>query len=218
MTAVEATVLAEQLASREQQLDPVEQRAQLTLYRLLAEGAPVAAARLAAQTGQARWEIERFLDRWPGVETRDAEVVAFQGMSLTETPHRLRVDDSVLYAWCAWDTLFLPELLGRSAEVTSVCPTTGRGVCLCVDASGPRDVAPVGAVLSFRRAGPVFVDGVIESFCRFVHFFTSAEAAQPWIARHPGTFLISPAIGFDIGRRTNAARFGSALTSVDGVS
>jgi hypothetical protein len=40
-------------------------------------------------------------------------IVGFWGLSTTELgPHRLRgVDGVELSAWCAWDTLFLPELL-----------------------------------------------------------------------------------------------------------
>jgi len=39
-------------------------------------------------------------------------------------PHALQFDGRTLYAWCAWDTLFLPELLGRPARVTSTDPVS----------------------------------------------------------------------------------------------
>ena len=39
--------------------------------------------------------------------------------------------------------------------------------------------APSGAEGAMPAAGPVFVDGVQQSFCRFVHFFSSAAAAKP---------------------------------------
>jgi alkylmercury lyase len=211
MSAVEAAALADQLAGCVQHLDPVEQRAQLTLFRLLADGAPVPAARLAAETGRPEAEIARSFERWHGVRTADGAVVAFQGLSLAKTPHRFRVGGRELYTWCAWDTLFLPEVLGRRAEVESACPTTGATISLCVDRDGPRDVAPASTVMSFRPASPVFVDEVQESFCRYVHFFRSAAHAEPWVAEHPGTIVISLAEGFEIGRRTNAAQFGCAL-------
>jgi alkylmercury lyase len=211
MSAVETVALADQLACCVQQLDPVEQRAQVTLFRLLAEGAPVPPARIAAATGHSQDEIRRFLWRWHGVRTRGGEVVAFQGLSLPETPHRFGVAGRALHTWCAWDTLFLPEVLGRRAEVESTCPTSGATISLSVDRDGPRDVAPADTVLSFCPASPVFVDGVQESFCRFVHFFSSAAAAEPWVAEHPATTVITLAAGFEIGRRTNAAQFGAAL-------
>ena len=52
---------------------------------------------------------------------------------------------------------------------------------------------------------------IFTGFCRFVQFLASPEAAEAWTARHPGSFVISIAEGFEIGRLTNAARFGQAL-------
>ena len=37
-----------------------------------------------------------------------------------------------MHTWCAWDTLFLPALLGETAEVRSTCPVTGSVVELVV--------------------------------------------------------------------------------------
>jgi alkylmercury lyase len=211
VSSVDTVALAEQLACCVQQFEPAEQRTQVALFRGLAQGAPVSVEALAVATGQPEPDIRRYLARWHGVQTRDGAVVAFQGLSLAETPHRLRVDGCALYTWCAWDTLFIPELLGRAVEVESSCPTIGQRISLRVDDAGPRDVAPADTVLSFRPDSAVFVDGVQESFCRFVHFFSSPAAAEPWIAAHPGTVVISLEEGFEIGRRTNAAQFGSAL-------
>jgi alkylmercury lyase len=200
-TPIDIADLAEHMGCCAEQRDDREQRAQLALYRQLAEGAPVAPP-----------EFAGFLERWHGVHTDDdGNVIAFQGLSIVEAPHRLRVNGRRLYAWCAWDTLFLPELLAQPVEIESICPTTGERISLAVDVHGPTSVSPPGAVLTFRRPGAAFGDDVIETFCRFVHFFASREAAEPWIAGHPGTFAISIPEGFEIGRHTNAAQFGAAL-------
>jgi hypothetical protein len=52
---------------------------------------------------------------------------------------------------------------------------------------------------------------VIRSFCRFVHFFASRDAAATWTAEHPGTFSIPVEDAFEIARLVNQARFGEAL-------
>ena len=54
-----------------QELEPAEQRAQLLLFRLLAQGAPVPPARLAAATGIDEGQVTRWLARWHGVQTSD---------------------------------------------------------------------------------------------------------------------------------------------------
>lgn len=139
----------------------------------------------------------------------EARIVAFQGLSVVETPHRLRVDGRTLYAWCAWDTLFLPELIGRPAAIWSTCGATGTTISLRVGREGPTDVSPPGTVLSFLLPGSRFGDYTVASFCSFIHYFYSPEAAEEWIAERLGTFVISIEDGFDIGRRTNADRWGT---------
>jgi alkylmercury lyase len=203
--------IAEQLACCTPREDPRDRRAQLALIRLLAEGDPVEPGRLAARVGAPVAELAALLDGWWGVQTENGRIVAFRGLSVAEAPHRMKVDGRNLHTWCAWDTLFLPELIARPAQVESTCPVTGGPVSLEVGPEGPRDVSPAGAVLSFLRPATSFGDDVIHSFCRFVHFFASPAAAATWTAGHPGTFVISIEEGFEIGRRTNAAQWGDLL-------
>ena len=121
--------------------------------------------------------------------------------------HRLLVDDRVLYAWCAWDTLFLPKLIGKPAQVQSTCPTTGTPVSLTVHEYEITDVAPAGAVLSFLHREEPFDADAIATFCHYVHFFADRAAAEQWTSAHDGTFVISLADAGEIARLANAARF-----------
>jgi alkylmercury lyase len=211
---VDTAEIAGRLACCAEDLDEADRRVQLALFRLLAEGEPVESSRLAAHVGLEPSDAIERLARWHGVHTDDeARIIAFQGVSVVEAPHRLRVDGRTLHAWCAWDTLFLPELIGRPAEIESTCPTTGETISLRVGPEGPTDVSPPEAVLSFLLPGSRFGDDTIASFCAFIHYFSSPGAAEEWTAERPGTFLISIEDGFDIGRRTNAAQWGSPARS-----
>jgi alkylmercury lyase len=111
-------------------------------------------------------------------------------------PHRLRVDGRELYGWCAWDTLFLPELLGVAAEVGSACRASGAPVRLRVTPRDVQSAEPAGVLVSFLlpEAEAVNAD-VITSFSHYVHFFSSRDAAQPWLDAHPETFLLPLADG-----------------------
>jgi alkylmercury lyase len=207
--------LAARLACCGEGLDAQDQRAHLVLFRLLAHGRPVEPAWLAERMGFDGKDLATRLDRWHGIHTDEGgRIVAFQGLSLVETPHRLRVEGRTVYAWCAWDTLFLPELIGRPAEIESACRVTGEPISLRVGSSWPGDVSPPGTVLSLLLPGSTFRDDVIGSFCRFVHFFASPRAAGEWTAEHRGTFAVSIEDGYEIGRRTNGARYGQALGAV----
>lgn len=205
--------LAVQLADAMPALGQREQHVVLALYRLLAEGKPVSPERLAERAALPLEQIERLLESWPGVYLDEGRVIGFWGLALAQMPHRLQVDGRELRAWCAWDTLFLPELIGSPARVESECPTTGEPISLeVVPGRGALNPAPATAVLSFLRPDKPFDSKMVMSFCHFVHFFRDEAAAREWTARHEQTFTLSIDDGFEIGRFANRRKFGAALS------
>lgn len=190
-------------------LSEAEQRVSLALYRLLARGAPVAGAGLAAETGVAQDAVEATLASWPNIH-RDAEqrVVGYWGLALAKTKHRILVNGRQLHAWCALDTLFLPELLGASIRVESVCPMTQEPISLRVHASGvepsERNPAAVSLIAPDRDAAH---ENIVASFCHYVNFFHTMRAAEEWCARHPGTLAVSLDAAWRLGQRRNALRY-----------
>jgi alkylmercury lyase len=168
-----ANELADELLRVFPALDADDQRLSLELYRQLAEGSPVALPRLAV--GLPLDEVTRRLESWPGVYY-DAErrVIGYWGLTLRPTSYRLRVGGRELFAWCAWDTLFLPALLGAKAEVQSVCRGSGQPVRLTIGSKDVESADPARLVVSFLvpDAGALRAD-VITSFCHYVHFFGS---------------------------------------------
>jgi alkylmercury lyase len=194
--------LARELDTALPPLDDQDRRVARTLVRLLGEGEPVESERLAGALGVSARDAAEAIAGMPFVyRDEDERVIGFWGLSVAEMPHRLRADGRDLYTWCAWDTLFLPIALGERVEVESTCPTTGEAVTLAVGPEGVSDVQPPGAVLSFLLPGEQGFSGdVIRSFCHFVHFFASDDAARAWTAEHEGTFLLSVEDGFELGR------------------
>jgi alkylmercury lyase len=195
-------------------LDPADQRLSLALYRELARGAPVAVPVLASLTELAVEEVDRRLRAWLGVFYDDAHcVVGHWGLTISRTAHRLRTGGRDLYTWCAWDTLFLPELLGTNAEVRSVCRGSGQLVELTVGASAIESKAAATPWVSFLLPdADAMRANLVGSFCQYVHFFRSSEAARSWLERHPGTFLLSLADAYEVGRRRNCSRYGGFLS------
>ena len=126
MQTVTPSTLAAELIAAAPPLDEHEQRLALGLYRLLAQGEPVEAASLAESVGLPLGDVKRALADWGGIFTDEQErAIGFLGLSIGPMPHRLTVTGRTVYAWCAFDTLFLPEPLGERVEVQSQCPTTG---------------------------------------------------------------------------------------------
>jgi len=109
--------LAQKVADAFPDLSATEQRIAVGLYRLLAEGEPASPDRLAQHLDLSKSLVREVLNSWPAVYFDDEKnVVGFWGLALGEMPHRLKVDGQQLYTWCAWDSLFIPELLGKNSR------------------------------------------------------------------------------------------------------
>jgi alkylmercury lyase len=126
-----------------------------------------------------------------------------------------RSDPLTLWTWCAWDSLFIPELLDTTAHVESPDPDTGEVVRLDVGPRGVTTVEPGTAVVSFLMPDAMEFDksatNVMATFCNFVFFFASRKSGERWVAKHPGTFLYSLDEAVALARRLNAKVFGLAL-------
>ena len=208
--------LATAVARAAPDFDGEQQRIALEVYRRLADGSPASASSIAQDAGASSERVEELLASWPGVFLDgDRRVIGFWGLTIRRLSpaHRMEVDGRELFAWCAWDTLFLPGILGVTANVESVCPTTGDVVSLAVSPDSVLQVSHPDAVVSFLLPDRGFDADVIQSFCHFVHFFASREAGEAWITTHPGTFLLSLEDAFELGRLVNALNFPSALGS-----
>ena len=196
-------------------LSPTEQQVSVTLYRLLAQGRPVARQTLAKQVGLSVAQVGTVLDAWYGVFYDDAgEIIGYWGLALGKMNHRLRINGQALYAWCAWDTLFLPQIIGAVAKVESTCPVSGDTIRLTVAPTGIEAASPAAAVISFvTPQQSELKENVLLNFCHYVHFFRSVEAATTWLEKHSGTRLLTLDEAWALGSEKNAAQYGALLDS-----
>lgn len=203
--------LAAEFAAAWPNLDPRRQRLALATFRLLGEGRPFALEELARRTNLPAEEVASLFDAWPIQRDPQGRVFAFGGLTLKPTSHALEVDGRTLHTWCALDTLFVPELLGRPARIRSTAPQTGETISLIVEASGVRDVVPEGAAMTLHTISGFNLKDVLGTFCCHVHFFASEQAARACAERSEGTYVASITEGFEYGRLYNHALLGAAL-------
>jgi alkylmercury lyase len=197
-------------------LSLLEQRLSLDLYRLLAEGQPVPRTSLGERLGIPVETVNGILDGWPGVFfDNERRIVGYWGLSTSEayrSPHTLKIRGRTLAAWCAWDTLFLPELIGHAAEIESAGPFASGTVRLTMTPEKVERVEPAGAQMSLLLPDSQGIQkNVITSFCHFVHFFPSRQAAESWTSKHPGTFMLSIHEAHVLARLKNEAQYREVL-------
>jgi len=201
---------------------PDEQRVAIALYRELAKGRAVEVVQLGRALGVSLAETRALLqqDSIKCLTYADGEgrILGFGGLAAVRMHHRFEVDGRELSTWCAWDSLFIPEILGRRAHVTSVDPESGDIVRLIVAPERIDRVEPTDAVISFIWPGAqVFktcAANVMARFCHFIFFFASQSSGSRWVSKHPGTFLYSLDDAFALARRLNANKFGSRFAAL----
>ncbi len=190
-------------------LSGVGQQVSVHAYRLLAKGAPVGLEDLAREVDLSEEQVRRILQEWPGVfYDNEGRISEYWGLSLPETVHRFEVEDRTLYTWCAWDSLFIPAILEKSARVETQCPETGMAICLVVTPEGIADREPTDIVMSFLDPEAAKIrENVMLHFCHYVHFFGSHEAGSQWVSKHPGTYFLSIEEAYTLGRKKNESQY-----------
>ena len=195
---------------------PDTARLTVRTLRHLAEGRPLSEAELSELAADLDGREEAVAAvAMMSERNAEGEIVGHMGLTQADHPHRFEVDGRELHAWCAWDTLFLPQLLGKTARVTSQDPATGSTVTLTVTPDGVESVED-GVIVSvvFPRVEDgeaMGAEQLQEIFCSFVHFFTDLEAAARWFEQRemPVSFL-TPAEAFELG----SIRFASIIEQV----
>jgi alkylmercury lyase len=190
-------------------LDEGGRRLAAAVLRLLAAGEPVNVPAAAAGAGMPAPRAGQLLRSWPGVFWDDhGQVAGFWGLALAPMPHRIRRAGTGLHAWCAWDPLFLAQVIG-DLQVATADPVSGEAINYHIAGNGAITAAShPHAVLSFLRPGQPWDDEVITTFCHYVWHFTGPATAQRWTAAHPGTFVLSLDGATELARRHAARAFG----------
>src|ERR687895_720050 len=112
---------------------------------LLARSKPASPEEIAAISAKSPEKVRAALDRFPSTEWDEQGRVVGLSLTLQLTPHRLELEDSALFAWCALDALLFPVLLGRPASIESPCRSTGEPVRIEVTPAGIEVAEPSSA-------------------------------------------------------------------------
>ena len=182
----------------------------LRVLRTLACRRPVSedqVDKMAADRGLATEDAHQFLDK---ICERDGagRIVGTMGLSMNgRWAHQFYVNGTPLRTWCAWDTLFLPALLKRTAGIVSFSPRRKKEVRVTVSPAQVEWAYPTTAVVSIMNPGigaqhTSSVEGIWSNFCRQGYFFPDEEEAEEWAEDKENISILSVEEAYELGNRT----------------
>ncbi|MEH2476532.1 alkylmercury lyase [Nitrobacteraceae bacterium AZCC 2161] len=190
---------------------PELQRLSVTLYRLLARGAPLARAELALACELPEERLERQLSQLlpTSLETDDrGAVVAFGGLSLRPTRHQFVAAETKLYTWCVFDALFLPQILNKPATLVTRCPISQKELLVELTPGELRVAEPSDCVMSIVAPDhEECCSDLRKAFCDRVNLFADRAAVAQWSFGRDGTDWIPLAEAQLLARRRNELRY-----------
>jgi alkylmercury lyase len=166
--------------------EQVQRRILGQTLKLLAEGNPVTPDDIATNLQVSPDEVTSTVRRFGAELDQEGRIVGL-GLTLVPTPHVYKVNGRKLYTWCAADALSFPGILKHTASVESNDPVTGEKIHIILTSDTIEKVEPKDTVVSFIK--DVDITNFRSSVCNRIYFFSSADTASKWIARHPGTMF-----------------------------
>lgn len=203
-STIDARALAQGVLSHCTPLEPDEQQVVRAGQFALLGSVPLTVDQLAHLVELSPERVLAVFARLPGIARFDEEgrVVGLLGLSTQRTPHNFEADGRRAYTWCAWDSLFIPRVIGLTARVASHCPFTGTPVRLVVGPDGVLEASPPDLRVSFWvGCGPERGQGVVATCCPHIHFLGTAAAAERWVSCHPGGLVLAGDEAWEVARR-----------------
>ncbi len=169
---------------RAEKLSPDVEALRSAGFRLLLEhGRPVNLDTWTAAAGVELGTLEEALAsaQAKGRVQLDAEgrLVGIAGLTVEPGRHRIDIDGSIRWTWCALDAVGILGAMGVSGTVYSTDPSTGEAIEIRFTNGVPTDDA-VLFILGGYDGGTA-----VDAWCPMVNFFGTSDAAEAW-ASHAG--------------------------------
>jgi hypothetical protein len=151
---------------------------------ILARHSPVTAPDIAKASGIGEEVVRPALDRLAGLGWIDRDsrgrVTGSEGLSLTDGPHRLLLDQGSFQTWCAYDALGIAAALGARATIRTTCAVCSQTLTVLMQAGTPMPSRP--EIMWLSDGG----SDLRKDFCTPTVLLCSGEHAATWAASHEG--------------------------------
>ena len=152
------------------------------LYQKLALGRPVTIEKIANELQKSIQDIQDHLRQMVYVEYNEVrEISAYRGVTLNQSNHYVFHNNSIIYTWCAFDTLFLSALLAEPVSISSICPTCGKTIAFTVADQSSACLKDADIIMSFVIPNKRhYSEDLQNAFCCSVHFFCNQQCGSDW--------------------------------------
>lgn len=181
------------------------------LYQKLALGRSVSIETIANELQEPIQDVQDHLNQMRYVEySADSEVSAYRGVTLNKTKHHVFHNNFKIYTWCAFDTLFLADLLVKPVSISSNCPTCCKSIACKVTDRDLISLKETDTVMSFIIPNKVdYCEDLQNAFCCKVHFFCNEQCGSEWINMSPEIVFFDLAESLVIARERNRQFLGN---------
>lgn len=180
-----------------------ELRLQVIALQLLSKGEPVSPDRLAEAWGMPLEQVNAIFEQASALGTLqldDSGNMVGTAISLVPSSHKFLVNGKTLYAWCSYDAIYAPGVIGSDAIVESVDPLTNESIQIKISPNGVMESEPEGIVTTVVGMDADARGGVESPRCNQMHFFTSDGNARKWATDHPGVSIMTVSQLFDVAK------------------
>jgi len=180
-----------------------ELRLQVIALQLLSKGEPVSRDRLAEAWGMPLEQVNAIFEQASALGTLqldDEGNMVGSAISLVPSSHKFLVNGKTLYAWCSYDAIYAPGVIGSDAVVESVDPLTNESIRIKVSPNGVMESEPEGIVTTVVGMEADARGGAESPRCNQMQFFVSEENASKWAIDHSGVSIMTVDQLFDVAK------------------
>lgn len=171
-----------------------ELRLQVLALQHLSKGSPVSPKELANVWEMPLDQVNQIFEQAKAqgtLQIDNAGNMVGATISLIPTNHKVQIHDVELYAWCAYDAVFAPGVIGKKAEIESVDPLSKETIKITISPEGEIVSDPSGVVVTVVGLETDSRGGVDSPRCSQMHFFVSEENAQKWSSDYAGVSIMA---------------------------
>lgn len=186
----------------------LDMRITFKTIQALADGNPVSPAKLADIWDMPIDQVQTILkqaEEMGRVEINAQGDLVGTVLSLNPTQHQISMDNKRFFAWCAYDAIYTPGIVGKPALIVSKDPVTGGTIQVSITPEGVENVQPESAVVSVIKPGGDMSAGPESTRCTHMLFFESRETAERWNQNLVELFILTVEEAFQVAKEFQIA-------------